>query len=420
MVNKQADPKPQPALRECTLNGLSMRAAPVANLTRQPCPTMAEELLARHAEIEPGERVVIAPAGNGVLGVWVANLNDHNQVYCYDTSIVAIQTVQRTLAANRCGRVHAVTSLPDGAAGLYDVALMTLPKGRDLARLLILSMASFLRPQGRFYLAGPNDGGIKSIIEDAAEILGTAELLAYKGSNRVVRFIKPDSLPADLPGIYETPGVPLGSYRTLHVQVAGEEFDLLTRPGVFSWRELDAGTAMLLENLVVHPHDVALDLGCGYGLIGMYMARRSERQVTLIDADFLACDCAERNLAADGATNTRVLLADGLEALGRERFTLIVSNPPFHSGQEVSSKTTERWLHLAYTHLEPRGRLVLVANRFLPYDHVLEAVFGSCEVLAENTRFRVLQAVKVYRKRGHAEGIAVADDWEDDQEELEV
>ncbi|MHB1354557.1 MAG: methyltransferase [Anaerolineae bacterium] len=420
MVVKRVEPKPQPALRDCILNGLSLRAAPAPGLRRQTCPTMAQELLARHAEIEPGERVVIAPSGNGVLGVWVAHLSEQNVVHCYDTSIVATHTVQRTLSANRCGRMRTATSLPDEAAGPYDVAMMTLPKGRDLARLLVLSLARSLRPQGRLYLAGPNDGGIKSIIDDAAELLGAAEVLAYKGGNRVVRFAKPDELPTDLPAIYQTPGVAVGSYRNLKVTVANEAFDLQTRPGVFSWRELDAGTAMLLENLIVHPHDIALDLGCGYGLIGMFMARRSEREVTLIDDDFLACDCAERNLVADGSFNARVLLNDGLEGLGRERFTLIVTNPPFHSGQEVSSKTTERWMHLAYTHLEPRGRIVLVANRFLPYDHVLKAVFGSCEVLAETTRFRVLQAVKVYRKRGQPEAVATVDEWEDDQEELEL
>lgn len=420
MVKKQVDPQPQPALRECTLNGLTLRAAPAPGLQRQPCPTLAEELLARHAEIERGARVLIMPGGNGVLGVWSAGLSEQNLVHCYDTSIVATQVVQRTLTANRCGRVRAATSLPDEAAGPYDVALMTLPKGRDLARLLILTMARALRPQGRLYLAGPNDGGIKSIVDDATELLGPAEVLAYKGGNRVVCFIRPADLPTDLPASYCAPGVAAGSYRALHVTTAGEEYELQTRPGVFSWRELDAGTAMLLENLTVHPHDIALDLGCGYGLIGMYMARHTERgEVTLIDADSLACDCAERNLAADGAFNTRVLLNDGLEGLGRERFTLIASNPPFHSGQEVSSKTTERWLRLAYTHLEPRGRLVLVANRFLPYDHVLETVFGSCEVVAENTRFRVLQAVKVYRKRGQPEA-GVDDEWDDDQDELKV
>jgi 16S rRNA (guanine1207-N2)-methyltransferase len=147
------------------------------------------------------------------------------------------------------------------------------------------------------------------------------------------------------------------------------------------------------------------------------MARRTARgSVTLLDSDILAVDCAERNLAANAVSGARVLLNDGLEGLERERYTLIASNPPFHSGQEVNSATTERWLKLAYARLEPRGRLVIVANRFLPYERVLNAVFGSSEVLYEDTRFRVLQAVKVYRKRGQAEPDAAADEWDDDAE----
>jgi len=406
----------QAELHDCYLDEQHIRVALPAGAGRRPCPTMAERLIARHAEVTRGQRVLVMPGGYGVLAVWAAGKTAQQLVRSFDTSLVAAEAARRTLAANRCGAVSALAALPEGDA-VFDVALLTLPKGRDLARLMILAAAQALLPGGRLYLAGANDEGIQSVARDAAALLGQAEVLAYKGSNRVVLYQRPPALPHPLPPIYAAPGIAAGSYHRFEQTVAGETFVLHTRPGIFSWRELDAGTRILLEHLPVREYDHALDLGCGYGLVGLWMARRVTRgSVTLLDADMLAVDCAQRNLAENGVSGARVLLNDGLEGLERERYTLIASNPPFHSGQEVNSATTERWLKLAYARLEPRGRLVIVANRFLPYDHVLEGVFGASEVLYEDTRFRVLQAVKAYRKRGRLESEETVDEWDDEAE----
>ncbi len=417
MSAKKSTAPTLPPLTECRLDEQMIKAAPLPGSERRACPTMAELLIARNAEIARGERVLVLPAGAGVLAVWAAARTAPERVVACDTSLAAVQAARRTLAANRCERTRCEAALPDPSTAPYDIALMSLPKGRDLARLLILAAARVLAPGGRLYLAGANDAGIKSVVTDAAALLGESEVLAFKGSNRIVRFIRPDALPEPLPAIYSAPGIAAGTYHILHIRLDDREYELATRPGIFSWRELDEGSARLLEHLPVHPYDRALDLGCGYGVIGLWMAQHTTRgSVTLLDSDILAFECAQHNREACGVTNASVLLNDGLEGLTGKRFTLIASNPPFHSGLEVSSATTERWLRLAYDHLEPRGRLVIVANRFLPYNHVLDAVFGASEVLWEDTRFRVLQAVKAYRKRSQAELGADEEDWDDEAE----
>ncbi|NLV75298.1 MAG: class I SAM-dependent methyltransferase [Chloroflexi bacterium] len=400
----------------CRLDDLVIQTAQTPGAEHRACPSTAELLLARHAELARGEPVLIWPALSGILGVWAAGVAGGANVILLDTNLPAIETARATLAANRTSGVRCEVALPEVGAG-YRAVLMPLPKGRDLARLMLLAAAEALAPGGSLYLAGANKEGIKSIAGDAAELYGEGEVLAFKHSNRVVRFIRPAALPEPLPERYAKPGIARGTWHQFSAELAGEPVTLETRPGVFSWRELDDGTARLLEHMTVQPYDRALDLGCGYGVIGLWMAARVPRgSVTLVDSDLLAVESARRNLAAHGYTDVPVFLGDGLEGLPNQRYTLIVSNPPFHADHQVNSATAERWMRLAYEHLSPRGRLVIVANRFLPYQRVLEAVFGNFEVVHEDTRFRVLQAVKAYRSRAEREGVAEADEWDDSAE----
>ncbi|MHB9031435.1 MAG: methyltransferase [Anaerolineae bacterium] len=417
MPDKKKQAPALPPLVECRLEERVFKIAPLPGTDHQPCPTMAEMLIVRQAEVNKGDRVLVMPAGTGFLASWAASRTPADHVLAFDTSLVNVQAAQRTLAANRQERVITSAAVPEPSLEPFDAVLMTLPKGRGLARLLILAAARVLTPGGRFYLAGANKAGIKSIAADAAQLLGEQEVLFFKGGSRVVRYIRPEVLPDELPSIYQEPGIAAGTYHMLQVALDGHEYALATRPGVFSWRELDTGTLRLIEHLPVHPYDNALDLGCGYGILGLWIAQHAARgSATLVDADILALECARRNLAALGIENAAVQLSDGLEGLPGKRFTLIASNPPFHSGLEVSSATTERWLRLAYEHLEPRGRLVIVANRFLPYERVLNEVFGASEILWEDTRFRVMQAVKEYRKERRGGSASDEEDWDDESE----
>ena len=361
--------------------------------------SQAMQLLAARAAVAPGERALVCPCGHGALGVWAQTHTASRNVLLLDTNLVATEMARRTLAANDCPDVRVEVGLPSEIGGVFDVVMMTLPKGRDLARLWFLECHAALREGGRFYLAGPNDGGIKSAIGDAETLYGPSTLLAYKGGNRVVSFVR-GSLSADgLPPMYRAPGLAPGSCATLEVELQGELYRACTRPGVFSWRSLDSGTRVLLETLQVRVTDQVLDIGCGYGIIGLYAAKHASRgRVTLVDVDALACACARMTLAANNASG-EVLLGDGLAAVAGQRYTLIVSNPPFHHGHEPAYEVAEALVRESHRALEPRGRLVLVANRFLPYDRLMAEVFGSVVPLNRTPQFHVLSAEKAYQRR---------------------
>ena len=75
-----------------------------------------------------------------------------------------------------------------------------------------------------------------------------------------------------------------------------------------------------------------------------------------------------------------------------QRFAVIVSNPPFHQERNIDYGPAGRLMREAPGRLQPGGKLLLVANAFLPYPDLLEGAFGSFDTLADNRRFRVYRA----------------------------
>ncbi|HUV94148.1 MAG TPA: methyltransferase [Anaerolineae bacterium] len=392
-----------PELRGTSAPEVGGTSAPELRGTRAPevrGTGQAAKLIAHHAQIERGQQVLVCPCGDGGLGVWAASQTDAQHVTLLDTNFIAVQTASRSMAANGCSEARVEVALPGALGEGYDVALMQLPKGRELARLLFLHIFNAVREGGRLYLAGPNKGGIKSAINDCAKLFGPATVLGYKGGNRVASFSRGAASQGSLPEIYRVPGMANGTYRQFQIEARGRTYALCTRPGVFARRGLDAGTRLLLGLLAVRATDTVLDLGCGCGIIGIFAASLAvEGQVTLVDVDLLACECARASLALNLVENARVVLGDGLAAVPGGRFTLVVSNPPFHIGHAMSSTVAEAFIRQAFGALEPRGRLVMVANRFLPYDRLMAQVFGSVATLARTGRYHVLRSEKGHRRR---------------------
>jgi 16S rRNA (guanine1207-N2)-methyltransferase len=147
--------------------------------------------------------------------------------------------------------------------------------------------------------------------------------------------------------------------RTIRFDDGGRTYRFRTAPGVFSRGGVDRGTRLLLEAVEPAEARSILDLGCGYGPIGIVLAGRAPRaRVTLIDINPRAAALAAANIRDNGVPNAEARAGDGLAPVGGARFDLILLNPPIRAGRAV----VVRLLREAQAHLAPGGRFYLVAR----------------------------------------------------------
>lgn len=183
----------------------------------------------------------------------------------------------------------------------------------------------------------------------------------------------------------------------LDAQLPGCTLRLHTRWGLFSPRRIDDGSRLLLETLEregIGAGGAALDIGCGYGPLGLWLARGApEADVHLVDRDFVAVDYAAANARRNGLGNAHAYLSDGFSRVPSDaRFDLVVSNLPAKVGNELF-----RLLFAdAHAHLNPGGRFVVVTIAGLK-DFVkreFKETFGNVEKLRQGKSYIVSGAVR--------------------------
>jgi 16S rRNA (guanine1207-N2)-methyltransferase len=173
----------------------------------------------------------------------------------------------------------------------------------------------------------------------------------------------------------------------------GELLTFVLDRGIFSARGLDPGSSLLIQNLGVAPGDRVLDLGCGWGAVGVAAAKSAhEGHVVLTEVNRRAARLAEQNLARNRVRNAEVRVGPFFEPVADERFDVIATNPPFRAGRpQVLRLLTE-----AKDHLEPGGRLLVVGKgsqgiRFYQ-EWLRENGPGPVTVLDRGSGYRVLEA----------------------------
>lgn len=194
---------------------------------------------------------------------------------------------------------------------------------------------------------------------------------------------------------YFTPRPQVASHELeFSAELRGWPFRFVTDRGVFSRGHVDRATALLAGALELPAAARVLDLGCGYGALGIVAARLAPAgHVILVDINERAAALAQRNLALNGITNAEVRVGDGVAPVRDLTFTDVVSNPPFRAGKAAVYALVEG----ARTVLEPGGRLWLVAGNKQgapSLKRFLAGLFGSVTDVARGGGIHVLRAVK--------------------------
>ena len=163
--------------------------------------------------------------------------------------------------------------------------------------------------------------------------------------------------------------------------------------GLFNPRHVDEGSRLLIDQLTVQSDHRSLDVGCGYGPIGLTLARLCPQgEVHMIDKDFVAVEFAQKNASINRIFNCRVYLSNAFSCVPDIRFHNIVTNLPANSGNEMLSII----LQDAWDHLEVGGQLYVVTiSRLKGYiGRNLRVIFGNYEKVKQGRDHTVARAVK--------------------------
>lgn len=182
--------------------------------------------------------------------------------------------------------------------------------------------------------------------------------------------------------------------REINVTINDQKYSFVSDNGVFSKSEIDYGSIALLkvllkENITGH----VLDVGCGYGTIGLILAKNLPMShFTLIDINLRACALARENIKKWGLTNVSVIESDIFENVD-EQFDNIVTNPPIRAGKKVIYSIFEQ----SYHHLKQNGKLYIVIRKSHGAESAqkfISSVFTNCELLKRDKGFYIYRAIK--------------------------
>jgi len=177
---------------------------------------------------------------------------------------------------------------------------------------------------------------------------------------------------------------------TIEATIQGTPLVFETESGLFSPNWVDPGTLSLLASVRFSQEDKVLDLGCGYGAMGIYAAKLlGADRVHMIDSNPTAVRCAERNARLNGVAGVHFQVSDGFRDFHGTGFTKILCNPPYHTDFSVAKHFIEK----GFNRLLVGGALWFVTKRDTWYRKELSAVFGGTRVTQHDSYF-IFEAIK--------------------------
>lgn len=163
----------------------------------------------------------------------------------------------------------------------------------------------------------------------------------------------------------------------ISTRIKNVDLKFQTNDVLFSPRGIDAGTMSMLSVVDFLPGDKVLDLGCGYGIVGILAAKLiGEENIIMCDIAEQAVKYAKRNAVLNGVPNIDIRLSNGYDNVEENDFTLILSNPPYHADFSVP----KRFIELGFKKLVLGGKLIMVTKRLDWYKNKLISIFGGVKI----------------------------------------
>lgn len=184
-------------------------------------------------------------------------------------------------------------------------------------------------------------------------------------------------------------------YAQFSFELKGKTFRFTTDSGVFSKATIDYGSRVLIDTFDATnlPKGAILDVGCGYGPIGLALAYASQRMVEMVDINERAIDLAKTNAAANQLTNVDIHPSNIYENLHQASYAAIVSNPPIRAGKQVVHEILSK----AYEYLLPQGSLTIVIQKKQGAPSAqkkMQEIFGNATILKKDKGYYIIQSIK--------------------------
>lgn len=255
--------------------------------------------------------------------------------------------------------------------GDFAAALVCLPRAKAEARAMLAAACAALPPGAPVIVDGQKTDGVDAVYKDLRARLPVGEALS-KAHGKIFAFAA---------------GPQLADWAAAPQQLV-EGFT--TAPGVFSADGPDRGSALLAAALPAKFPSRVVDLGAGWGYLSHHILQRpGVKELHLVEAEQAALDCARINIQDDRA---QFHWADATSWQVPHLAGAVVCNPPFHTGRDADPALGVAFIRAAAKMLAPDGTLWLVANRHLPYDPALRALFRELEEIGGDGAFRLVRA----------------------------
>lgn len=185
--------------------------------------------------------------------------------------------------------------------------------------------------------------------------------------------------------------IKLGIIRT---HLRGKPFEFLTASGVFSKKRVDLGTRLLVESMVLPEKGYVLDVGCGYGAVGIAAAVFNPNlRVIMVDVNERAVWLAKQNIEINHVSNAEVRRGHLYEPVKNLTFNCVLSNPPVSAGME----TVKAIIVEAPKHMTDKALFQMVVRSKIGGKRLrtlLESAFGNAEILARKSGYRIFISEK--------------------------
>ncbi|HWD14731.1 class I SAM-dependent methyltransferase [Pseudochrobactrum sp. sp1633] len=265
----------------------------------------------------------------------------------------------------------------------YAGGMILLGKHRGRNEEWLASLLSQVKPGGLIVIAGDKKLGIDSFRKRSDQI---ATSLDRMSKNHAVTYwmMRPEAIEAE-------------TIQDLIPERKRVDERFWTKPGMFSHGEIDRGSALLVPHLKNVAFGHVADLGAGWGYLTACCLDNPAKisRIDLYEADFEALEIAKSNLAElNSSVPLHYYWHDVASEPMTEIYDTVISNPPFHTGRNTDISLGQSFITSAAKRLKSGGRLLMVANRQLPYEAVLKQHFRQVMPLTDKDGFKVIEARK--------------------------